>query len=407
MAPQSNKFNIHTILISIISLIIALLTAFPASTEAASRRRTQFNVVRFGAKPDGRTDSTNAFLAAWKQACGSRQRVILYVPRGRFLTRTMKFKGPCRNRKIFFKIDGTLVAPSNMWTIGNNANWISFQYVNGVTISGGLLDGRGKALWTCKKSGWHCPSGATQTLEFSNSRNVVISRLTSVNSQMFHVVVNYCHNMKFQGVRVYAPGNSPNTDGIHVQFSTAVSVVNSKMATGDDCISIGPGTANLLVQNVACGPGHGISIGSLAKDVREEGVQNITVRSTTFTGTTNGFRIKAWGKPSNGFARNILFQRAIMRNVQNPIIIDQRYCPAKNCPESASGVQVSDVTYRDIQGTSATQVAVNFDCSRRKPCRGIRLHNVKLSYRRNRAAVAYCKNADGYATGFVQPRSCL
>ncbi|CAN1302495.1 unnamed protein product [Linum perenne] len=351
MAPQSNKFNIHTILISIISLIIALLTAFPASTEAASRRRTQFNVVRFGAKPDGRTDSTNAFLAAWKQACGSRQRVILYVPRGRFLTRTMKFKGPCRNRKIFFK-----------------------------------------------------------TLEFSNSRNVVISRLTSVNSQMFHVVVNYCHNMKFQGVRVYAPGNSPNTDGIHVQFSTAVSVVNSKMATGDDCISIGPGTANLLVQNVACGPGHGISIGSLAKDVREEGVQNITVRSTTFTGTTNGFRIKAWGKPSNGFARNILFQRAIMRNVQNPIIIDQRYCPAKNCPESyyqASGVQVSDVTYRDIQGTSATQVAVNFDCSRRKPCRGIRLHNVKLSYRRNRAAVAYCKNADGYATGFVQPRSCL
>ncbi|CAN1302500.1 unnamed protein product [Linum perenne] len=373
MAPQSNKFNIHTILISIISLIIALLTAFPASTEAASRRRTQFNVVRFGAKPDGRTDSTNAFLAAWKQACGSRQRVILYVPRGRFLTRTMKFKGPCRNRKIFFKIDGTLVAPSNMWTIGNNANWISFQYVNGVTISGGLLDGRGKALWTCKKSG----------------------------------LVNYCHNMKFQGVRVYAPGNSPNTDGIHVQFSTAVSVVNSKMATGDDCISIGPGTANLLVQNVACGPGHGISIGSLAKDVREEGVQNITVRSTTFTGTTNGFRIKAWGKPSNGFARNILFQRAIMRNVQNPIIIDQRYCPAKNCPESASGVQVSDVTYRDIQGTSATQVAVNFDCSRRKPCRGIRLHNVKLSYRRNRAAVAYCKNADGYATGFVQPRSCL
>ncbi|CAI0470497.1 unnamed protein product [Linum tenue] len=150
---------------------------------------------------------------------------------------------------------------------------------------------------------------------------------------MFHMVINFCHNVKLQGVRISAPGNSPNTDGIHVQFSTAVSIVSSKIATGDDCVSIGPGTANMLVDKVTCGPGHGISIGSLGKDVNEQGVQNVTVRSTTFVGTTNGFRIKAWGKPSNGFARNILFQHATMYNVQNPIFIDQRYCPDRNCAD--------------------------------------------------------------------------
>lgn len=75
------------------------------------------------------------------------------------------------------------------------------------------------------------------------------------------------------------------------------------------------------------------SIGSLGKDLNEAGVQNVTVKTVTFTGTQNGLRIKSWGRPSNGFARNILFQNAIMKNVQNPIIIDQNYCPDNiGCP---------------------------------------------------------------------------
>lgn len=75
------------------------------------------------------------------------------------------------------------------------------------------------------------------------------------------------------------------------------------------------------------------SIGSLGKDQQEPGVQNVTVKTVTFTGTQNGLRIKSWGRPSTGFARNILFQHAVMINVQNPIVIDQKYCPEKKgCP---------------------------------------------------------------------------
>ena len=67
--------------------------------------------------------------------------------------------------------------------------------------------------------------------------------------------------------------------------------------------------------------------------MEEDGVQNVTVKTATFTNTQNGVRIKTWGKPSKGFARNILFQDIIMNNVQNPIIIDQNYCPNnKGCP---------------------------------------------------------------------------
>lgn len=75
------------------------------------------------------------------------------------------------------------------------------------------------------------------------------------------------------------------------------------------------------------------SIGSLGKDLNEQGVQNVTVKQVTFKGTQNGLRVKAWAKPSNGFVNDVLFQNAIMDNVQNPIVIDQKYCPgSKNCP---------------------------------------------------------------------------
>lgn len=97
-----------------------------------------------------------------------------------------------------------------------------------------------------------------QTLSFVNSNNIRIDGLLSLNSQMFHVVINGCQNVKVQGVRVIAAGDSPNTDGIHVQLSTDVVITNSSIKTGDDCISIGPGTKNLWIERVSCGPGHGI-----------------------------------------------------------------------------------------------------------------------------------------------------
>lgn len=59
----------------------------------------------------------------------------------------------------------------------------------------------------------------------------------------------------------------------------------------------------------------------------------MTVKTVTFTGTQNGARIKSWGRPSSGFVRNVLFQHITMVNVNNPIVIDQNYCPNnKNCP---------------------------------------------------------------------------
>lgn len=117
------------------------------------------NVMKYGAKPDGKTDSTQAFVKAWGAVCNSAQAVTMYVPQGRFVIKAVVFRGPCKS-KINVQIDGTIVAPADYRALGNTGNWILFIKVNRVSVSGGTLDARGAGFWNCRKSGKNCPQGA-------------------------------------------------------------------------------------------------------------------------------------------------------------------------------------------------------------------------------------------------------
>ncbi|KAK1426417.1 hypothetical protein QVD17_15088 [Tagetes erecta] len=390
-------------LIQILSYFLTIITIISTVAAAAS-----YNVKKLGAKPDGKTDSTNAFITAWSRACGSDQPATMYVPRGTYMVGGMEFSGPCKNGDVTIRIDGTLVAPKNYFVLGKAKYWLRLQYVHGVTVVGGVMDAKGAALWGCKlSSSKNCPDGAT-SLAIINSEDVKVYNLTSTNSQMFHIVINGCNNVKMVGANVMAPWNSPNTDGIHVQLSTEVTILNSTISTGDDCISIGPGATNLWIENVNCGPGHGISIGSLGKDLNEQGVRNVTVKRVNFKDADNGLRIKSWARPSNGFVNDVLFQNAMMTNVENPIVIDQNYCPGlKNCPNQASGVKINNVKYENVHGTSATKVAVKFDCSKKYPCKGITMQDVNLTFKNKVPASAYCVNAGGKTSGVMKPTGCF
>ncbi|CAL4975206.1 unnamed protein product [Urochloa decumbens] len=380
-----------------------LLSCYVLSPGAA----VHYDVAGFGARPDGRTDSSAAFADAWSAACRSPAPATVYVPRGEFLLGHASFAGPCRSSRVTVRIDGTLVAPSGY--TGRDA-WIAFDRVEGLTVSGGTLDGRGAALWACKAAGHGgCPSGAT-SLTVLNSRDVVVRGLLSVHSELYHVVIDGCERVTVQDVRIVAPGNSPNTDGIHVQASSGVTVTRARIQTGDDCVSVGPGTANLRVEHISCGPGHGISIGSLGKESEEAGVENVTVSGAAFVGTENGLRIKTWGRAAveGAYVRGVVFEHVTMRGgVRNPIVIDQNYCPNHKCPHQSSAVKISDVRYTDIRGSSASQVAVRFDCSATNPCSGIGLQDIRLTLDGGKPAEATCQHADGTASGYVEPPSCL
>ncbi|KAK9159396.1 hypothetical protein Syun_005737 [Stephania yunnanensis] len=237
-------------LILFLGLFIISITSSSASTSTSTTSTTStptptklssFNVVTFGAKADGKTDSTGAFLKAWTAACNSINPPRLYVPRGTYLIEKLELRGPCKSTSpMTVQIDGTLVAPPDYRQLANSGNWIVFIKISGLSVTGGTIDARGATFWACNKN---CPSGA-RSITFNSVTNLAVSGLTSMNSQATHMVISGCNNVVVSKVSITAPGQSPNTDGIHVQSSTGVTIEDSAIKTGDDCVSIGPGTKN-------------------------------------------------------------------------------------------------------------------------------------------------------------------
>jgi galacturan 1,4-alpha-galacturonidase len=172
---------------------------------------------------------------------------------------------------------------------------------------------------------------------FAFTDNLLIDGIHSLNAKYFHFNIFSSKNVIVRNVIITAPEDSPNTDGIHMGDVSNITVTGTTIGTGDDCISIGPGTTDLTITDVKCGPGHGISIGSLGKYKDEKDVSGITVKGCTLTGTTNGLRIKSFqSNPTPLKASDIHFEDITMDNVTNPVLVDQEYCPNGAC--SANGV---------------------------------------------------------------------
>lgn len=159
-----------------------------------------------------------------------------------------------------------------------------------------------------------------------------IQGITSLNSKAGHLNFFSVDHFNITGVNITAPGDSPNTDGIKIGLSSNMQISNTRISTGDDCIAILSGNTNFDIYNVTCGPGHGISVGSLGKDKDERNVEGLRVKDTVFTGTTNGLRIKTWESPASSIViSNLVYENIQMINVENPIDINQKYCPYPPC----------------------------------------------------------------------------
>ncbi|CAN6295984.1 unnamed protein product [Urochloa humidicola] len=342
------------------------------------------NVDDYGAGANG-CDDSEAFLAAWRDACNSSDyRSMFLVPEGKtYLLMPVSFLGPCRAISITAMIKGTLEAPSNrsVWLDRNLQEWITFEGIDRLLVlGGGTLNGNGQEWWinSCKlNKSMRCVSGPT-ALYFRRCTHLVVEDLEVRDSMQMHVAIAYSWDVLVSKLFITAPGWSPNTDGIHVSNSKEVSISECTISTGDDCVSIVTGSMFVRATGIFCGPGHGISIGSLGANNSWAHVSDVLVEKATLLGTTNGVRIKTW-QGGHGYAERITFQDISMNNVTNPIIIDQNYCDSRTpCYEQGSAIAVSNIRYRNIHGTSASKVAINFICSRAVRCDGILMQDIYL-----------------------------
>ncbi|HLJ47198.1 MAG TPA: glycosyl hydrolase family 28 protein [Bryobacteraceae bacterium] len=221
---------------------------------------------------------------------------------------------------------------------------INVNRSNGAAIMGyGVIDGRGylpllvngapsNASWwdladqaNTQKLNQNCP----RLLQVNNTNGFTLYKITLMNSPNFHVSLGTDTNFTAWGVKIIAPYDARNTDGIDPGYSSNVTITNSHISDGDDNVAVGggnpPGAMNISVVNNFFGNGHGASIGSLTQN----GVSNVLFDHITIAGEAadtnqNGIRIKS-DVSRGGLVQNITYSNFCMRNVRHPIVFDPFY----------------------------------------------------------------------------------
>ncbi|KAG7581338.1 Pectin lyase fold/virulence factor [Arabidopsis suecica] len=381
--------------ISAVLFVICLL-GFSANAE----------VFRIGSSPG--SDITQALLRAFTSACQAPTPSKVLIPKGQFRLGEIMMSGPCKS-PVEITLLGTVLADGN--SIHGKEKWVVFQRMDGFRLNGGgTFDGEGNAAWrvnNCHKT-FQCKK-LPISIRFDFVTNAEIRDISSIDAKNFHINVIGAKNMTFNNVKIMAPAESPNTDGIHLGRSVGVSIINSRIATGDDCVSVGDGMVNLLVKNVVCGPGHGISVGSLGRYGHEQDVSGIRVINCTLQETDNGLRIKTWPSAAcSTTASNIHFENIILRNVSNPILIDQEYCPWNQCnKQKSSSIKLANISFKRIRGTSGNKDAVKLLCSKGYPCENVQVGDINIQYTgADGPATFMCSNVRPKLVGTQFPKAC-
>ncbi|KAL8227485.1 hypothetical protein R6Q57_015069 [Mikania cordata] len=376
----------------------------------ACNSTSDFNILSFGAKANGVSDDSKKLMAAWKAACKVGGGILKIPSNHKFLIKPVTFQGPCTGH-VVLQIDGTLLAPSNVrsWSKSNLFQWINFKWAHNITIQGsGTIDGQGYNWWVPLDSKHVNVDVKPTALRFYASDDIMVRDITIKNSPQVHLKFDNCQGVKVNNITILAPGNSPNTDGIHIQNTRDVEIMHSNIGTGDDCVSMQTGSSNVHIHHINCGPGHGISIGGLGKDKSVACVSDVLVENSNIQNTLYGARIKTW-QGGIGLVKNITFTNIQVENVNFPIVINQYYCDKSLCKNQSGSVAIQEVNFDRIRGSYSTQ-PIHLACSNDIPCTEVDLSDIQLKPTRrllegSQHQQALCYNSYGNSKGILIPSS--
>jgi len=276
-----------------------------------------FDITRFGATGDGKTDCTAAFRRAI-EACSAAGGGWVVAPAGRFLTGAIHLKSKVnlhvtRDAVVLFSPNPEQYLPVvfTRWEGTECMGYSPFIYAfeqKDIAITGaGTLDGQASAenwwAWTgsqryggkpgapsaaaarkalFKMADNHAPverrvfgPGSMlrpQFIQPYRCENVLIEGVRIRNSPMWVVNPALCRNITVRGLDIATHG--PNNDGCDPESCTDVLIEDCLFDTGDDCIALKSGRnedgrrlktpiENVIVRRCTMREGHGgVTVGS-------------------------------------------------------------------------------------------------------------------------------------------------
>ena len=305
----------------------------------------RFSLLDYGASGDGKTFNTEAFksaVAAIAKAGGGH----LIVPAGTFKTLPFVLTS---HMDLHLEPGAIIKAPDTFAEYGiRDPNLPRVEPVTpqargrggfamvapliscptGTTdlaITGsGTIDGSGAMFWMWSdKAARRYPPGRAvvprpRLVVLQGVERLHVDGITLTNSPMFHLVPRG-QDITIENLRIVAPSDSPNTDAMDPGGQRIV-IRKCEIDTGDDHVALQSGSHDVLIEDLTCLHGHGISIGSPTRN----GLSHVIVRRCSFDGSDNGLRIKSF-RGNGGEVHDIRYSDIVMKNVRRPFDINMLY----------------------------------------------------------------------------------
>jgi polygalacturonase len=198
-------------------------------------------------------------------------------------------------------------------------------------------------------------------LDFDSCENVLIEQVCFQNSPAWCLHPFRCHNVIINNVLVVNPWYSQNGDGLDLEASKDVLVLNSKFDVGDDAICLKSGKdkdgrelnspcENVIVDGCSVYHGHG---GFVVGSEMSSSVKNICVKNCTFLGTDVGLRFKS-KRGRGGCVGNIYIDNINMIGIETDcILFDLNYSGLSASEERAMHIK-KDVSMENVPPVDET-----------------------------------------------------
>ena len=382
----------------------------------------EFDITRYGASGDGRTDCTEAIakaIAACAGAGGGR----MLAPNGVFLTGPIHLKSNVNlhladQATLRFSPDPKRYLPAvfSRWEgtecMNHSPLIYAFEQTNIAITGTGTLDGQADCQhwwpWVGRTScGWRQGDPSQQQdrkalvaladkdvpvrerifggghflrpqfIQPYRCTNVLIEGVTIRNSPMWEIHPVLSRNVTIRNVNISSHG--PNNDGCDPESCTNVLIDNCTFDTGDDCIAIksgrnrdgrrvGVACENLVIRNCTMKDGHGgVTIGSEVSG----NVRNIFVDACRMDSPhlDRALRIKT-NSYRGGVIENVYFRGVTVGQVSDAIVqVDFYYeeGPGGQFAPTVRNIAIQDVTCR------RSKFALNLRGYPSAPIRDVRL----------------------------------